>query len=67
MRKLSDAATTALVNTATHRQGATVFAEAAVLDELALAGLIGDGNGLTRRGTVAQIRAMEKALAAAFG
>lgn len=67
MAQLSDAAVAALVNTATHRQGAMVFAEAAVLDELARAGLIGDGNGLTRRGTVAQIQAMEKALDSAFG
>lgn len=67
MTKLSDAATTALVNTGTNRQGEVVQGSAAVLDELFGAGLVGQGNGLTRRGTIARERLATAALEAAFG
>ena len=58
--KLSTAAQTALIRVGTNRQGAKVLTtDAAVLRELTATGLIGVGNGLTMRGTIARERLVD--------
>jgi hypothetical protein len=52
--ELSHAALRALIDTGTNRQGAVVPATGGVWGELRTAGLIGDGGGLTRAGTIAR-------------
>jgi hypothetical protein len=66
MHKLSAAATEALINVGTNRQGAVAQGTEAAMAELQRAGLIGDGFGLTRRGTIVRERVMSAALEAAF-
>lgn len=66
---LSTGAADALVAVGTNRQGATVSdrTPANVVDELFGAGLIGVGNGLTRRGTIERERIVRAQLDALFG
>lgn len=66
--KLSTEAVKALIAVGTNRQGAMVTTafDSSVLDELQRAGVIGDGLGLTRRGTIARQRLMDAALDVAF-
>lgn len=66
---LSTEAADALIGVATNRQGATISdrTPARVVDELFGAGLIGVGNGLTRRGTIERERLMSAQLDALFG
>lgn len=66
MHKLSAAATEALINAGTNRQGAVAQGTSVALNELWNAGLIGPGNGLTRRGTIIREKVMTAALEAAF-
>ena len=51
---LSPAAVTAIISTGTSRQGAKPWewTPASVMEELKELGLIGDGGGLTRKGTI---------------
>lgn len=55
---ISTAARNALVNVGTNRQAATIPASTPkdVVAELQRAGLIGEGRGLTRRGTIERER-----------
>lgn len=62
---MSEAAKSALINTASARQGSAVNASREVTAELSRLGLIGD-KGLTRRGTIERERAVNAALNAAF-
>ena len=59
---LSEDARTALINAGTNRQGAKVMATWPVHKELVAAGLIGDGGGLTRAGTIERERLVTEAL-----
>lgn len=65
---LSSAAIQALIDVGTNRQGATISARTAnvVVKELRVAGLIGDGMGLTRRGTIARERFVHTMLVTLF-
>lgn len=51
---MSEKARAALINVGTNRQGATPppATDAATLHELTALGILGRGNGLTRRGTI---------------
>jgi hypothetical protein len=60
--KLSTEARTALLSANTSRQGAKVYASYPVHQELVAAGLIGDGGGLTMRGTIAREKAVDALL-----
>ena len=66
--KLTEAATQALLSVDTLRQGATPRGHLTedTFEELKLAGLLGKGGGLTRRGTVARQRLVDTLLDAAF-
>lgn len=64
---MSEAATEALINAGTNRQGALVRCDAATQWELQDAGLIGPEYGLTRKGSIARERAVNEALDKAFG
>lgn len=65
---LSEAAKSALIDAGTSRQGVTVKStNPKVVYELRTAGLIGDGYGLTRKGTIERERVLEDQLEAAFG
>lgn len=64
---LSEQATQALISVGTNRQGAVVYASVAANIELLALGLVGDGNGLTRKGTIARQKIMDAALDKAFG
>lgn len=64
---MSEAATTALINAGTNRQGAKVQGAPEALAELTASGLIGPERGLTRKGTIARERAENAAFAKAFG
>lgn len=67
-RKLTAEARTALINVGTNRQGAKVTGtDVATELELNMAGLIGEGAGLTRTGTIVRQRLMDLALESAFG
>lgn len=68
MVQLTKAAREALIAVGTRRQGATIntVTPGPVADELRNAGLIGPGNGLTRRGTIVRERLLDAALDAAF-
>lgn len=66
---MSAEATKTLIDAGTNRQGAVVVSTATpavVTAELIRAGLIGEGNGLTRRGTIVRQRALDAALNALF-
>ena len=65
--KLSEAARTALINAGTNRQGAAVKADPVVVTELYDFGLVGLGDGLTRRGSIERERIMSAELDRAFG
>lgn len=66
---MSEVARTALVNVGTNRQGATPppATPTEALHELAKLGILGRGNGLTRRGTIKRQQLMDDLLADAFG
>ena len=66
--QLTEDARQALLSTDTNRQGATPRGRVAedTLKELKLAGLLGRGGGLTRRGTIVRQRLMDARLDAAF-
>lgn len=66
---MSDAAVDALVDIGTCRQGAQVsgFTSDRVIQELRELGLIGDGNGLTRYGTITREILMANQMDAMFG
>lgn len=64
--QMSEAAKRALINVGTNRQGARVSATPAVRRELLLAGLIGDLDGLTRKGSIKRESVLSAALDAAF-
>lgn len=64
--QMSEAAKRALINVGTNRQGARVPATPAVRRELLLAGLIGDLDGLTRKGSIKRESVLSAALDAAF-
>lgn len=64
--ELSPAASAALVNAGSNRQGADVPATPEVLNELWAAGLIGAGNGLTRAGSIYRQKMMTRLLDASF-
>jgi hypothetical protein len=62
--ELSTAARTALLSAGTSRQGAKTYPREnqAVRAELLAAGLIGDNDGLTMRGTIAREKAVDALL-----
>jgi hypothetical protein len=66
---VTPAARTALIDIGTNRQGATPPAktDAAVLHELTTLGILGVGNGLTRRGTIKREQVMNDLLDDIFG
>lgn len=66
MTNLSEAAKTALINAAAH-QGAPVVADLPTRGKLYLAGLVGPGDGLTRKGTIVRERLVRAAEDKAFG
>lgn len=63
--KLGSKARTILLSATTSTQGAKVYArgDTETLAELVAAGLIGPGDGLTMRGTIARERALDALLA----
>lgn len=63
---MSQEAKSALINTP-NRQGATVRADGLTLSELAVKGLIGSDNGLTRKGSIVREQTVAEALDRAFG
>lgn len=67
LKNLTPAARSALIAAESRRQGARVTATALVLSELATVELIGRGDGLTRKGTIARERLVREAEDAAFG
>lgn len=67
MMQMSEAAKTALLNAGTNRQGAKVIGGTAAVQELVNAGLIGEGRGLTRKGTIARQRVQDAAMDAIDG
>lgn len=64
---MSEAATEALINAGTNRQGARAQGDVRGLAELAELGYVGKDNGLTRKGSIARERAVTAMLAKAFG
>ena len=65
--RTSPEATAALINAGTNRQGAKVRGTEAALIELRMMSLIGEGDGLTRFGTIARQRAVDAAMDSVFG
>lgn len=67
--EITTAAATALVDCATNRQGTLIPASTTteVRRELRRAGLIGPGDGLTRKGGIARERLVDEMLEKAFG
>lgn len=63
---MSEVAKVALINAASNRQGAKVTADPVVVTELFDLGLVGIGDGLTRKGTIARERLVTAVLDAAF-
>ncbi len=66
MNKLSEAAESALIAAKCNRQGTVVTADAVVITELFDQGLVGAGDGLTRKGTIARERLVLAREEAAF-
>lgn len=67
MTNLSEAAKRALAGAKGSRMGTEVQGDAATLNELKMAGMIGFRDGLTRKGSIAAEREQNKALDNAFG
>lgn len=69
IKQLTVAAQEALITAGTNRQGATIshITDRATVMELQLLGLIGEGRGLTRKGTIVRQRLMDAAMEMAFG
>lgn len=67
--QLSTTAKTVLLSAGTNRQGARTYPleNQAVRQELLSAGLIGDNDGLTRKGTIAREKILAAMEEAAFG
>lgn len=65
MTKMSETAKRALLDVGTNRQGAKV-ADGVGAVELYSMGLIGEGMGLTRKGTIARERLVNEAMEAMF-